>query len=168
MDYATFDSWLAGYRRAWENRQVDALAELFAEDATYQESPYSRPMRGRPAIRKYVARNLRLQHEINFRYKILAVRTPRGIAHWEASLLAPLGTRIKLDGILVVSLNEAGRCGTLMEWWHWQIKPNPWIIATTVSALLCAGRIVLSQARDRPTCEGRGSLPGNLPDNSPC
>jgi len=44
---------LEGYRLAWETRDPKPVIKLFTEDATYQETPFSQPMRGREAIRQY-------------------------------------------------------------------------------------------------------------------
>ena len=32
--------WVGGYERAWRNGDLDAVAELFTEDAHYRPSPY--------------------------------------------------------------------------------------------------------------------------------
>jgi hypothetical protein len=42
--------WLEGYRRAWESADVDALADLFAETASYHSHLFREPAVGRPAI----------------------------------------------------------------------------------------------------------------------
>jgi ketosteroid isomerase-like protein len=52
-DRAAFKSWLAAYGKAWESRDAEAAAALYAEDGTYQVTPFLEPMRGRKAILEY-------------------------------------------------------------------------------------------------------------------
>jgi hypothetical protein len=53
MEPLTFKSWLEAYGRAWRDRNPQAAADLFADDGTYQVTPFLEPMRGRPAILDY-------------------------------------------------------------------------------------------------------------------
>ena len=53
MNLETLKSWLDAYGRAWENRDPEAAASLFTENATYHESPHDEPMRGRSKIVEY-------------------------------------------------------------------------------------------------------------------
>ena len=48
---AGLTEWLDDYGRAWEARDSDAAAALFAEDAVYQWGPFGDRLRGRPVIR---------------------------------------------------------------------------------------------------------------------
>src|SRR5437660_7610952 len=67
-------SWLDAYGRAWETRDPEAVIKLFTEDATYQEAPFSEPMRGRAAIREYWAEKVaRSQEQVSFGYEVLAL-----------------------------------------------------------------------------------------------
>ena len=50
MDRAQLTEWIAGYERAWRAPGIDALANLFAEDATYSTAPYENPHQGLSAI----------------------------------------------------------------------------------------------------------------------
>ena len=45
--------WVAGYERAWREGDVDAVAELFTEDARYRPSPYEDAEVGHAAIRAF-------------------------------------------------------------------------------------------------------------------
>ena len=50
--WGSLTEWLDDYGRAWTERDPDAAAELFAEDALYQWGPFGRKLRGRPLIRE--------------------------------------------------------------------------------------------------------------------
>lgn len=119
MEHAEFASWLEAYGRAWRERNPRAAADLYAEDGTYQVTPFVEPMRGRPAIYEYWVHVAETERNIQFGYEILAVSQEAGIARWWASfLIVPQGLQTRLDGIFLISLREDGRCQSLREWWH--------------------------------------------------
>ena len=96
MDHTAFMSWLTAYGRAWESRDSRAAADLFDVDGSYQVTPFLPPLSGRDAI---------------FEYWV-------GVTQTASFVRKPPGLRTKLDGIFVVSLDAAGRCNSLREWWH--------------------------------------------------
>ena len=121
MTRETFSAWLGKYGRAWETRDAKAAAELYAEDGTYQVTPFVEPMRGRAAILDYWTNVARTEEQVQFSYGILAVTSEQGIARWRASfVIGPQGLRTKLDGIFVLALDGQGKCTRLREWWHKQ------------------------------------------------
>jgi uncharacterized protein (TIGR02246 family) len=116
-----FASWLDAYSRAWTSGDPQAAAALFAEDGTYQVTPFLEPMHGRQAIFDYWTHVARTEENIQFGYEILSVTPEHGIARWWASfVIVPPGLHTKLDGIFLISLDGAGRCRSLREWWHKQ------------------------------------------------
>jgi len=121
MDELIFREWLDAYGRAWEGRDAEAAAKLYAVDGTYQVTPFLKPLEGRQAILEYWTEVTRTQEKISFQYEILVSTKKFGIAHWHASfVIEPPGLGTKLDGIFLVRLNQAGLCTTLREWWHKQ------------------------------------------------
>ncbi len=121
VELAAFRSWLGAYGRAWEARDPQAAAGFFTEDGTYQVTPFVEALRGRRAILEYWAEVARTEREIRFECEVLAVTPEAGIAHWRASFTRlPPGLKTALDGIFVISLDAAGCCTALREWWHKQ------------------------------------------------
>ena len=45
--------WVAGYERAWRDGNVEAVAELFTQDARYRPSPYEESKVGHAAIQAF-------------------------------------------------------------------------------------------------------------------
>lgn len=127
MNEESFKSWLNAYGRAWETLDPDAAAHLFAEDATYQETPFVNPMVGRQAIFNYWEEVVvRAQSEPRFGAEILALSGDTGIARWWATFTRKKnGAKIKLDGIFLLRFNDTNLCQTLREWWVKEERPSP-------------------------------------------
>lgn len=119
MESTRFKSWLEAYGRAWTERNAQAAADLFAEDGTYQITPFVEPVRGRSAIFDYWSQVAETERDIQFGYEILAATREAGIARWWASfLIIPQQLQTKLDGIFLIAFDGDGRCKSLREWWH--------------------------------------------------
>jgi uncharacterized protein (TIGR02246 family) len=112
-------TWLDSYGSAWEERDPEAVIRLFAEDATYQETPFSQPMRGREAIRQYWSKAVvAYQEQVRFAFEVLAITEVTAIAHWWASFVRISSkTRASLDGVFLLTFDAAGLCRELREWW---------------------------------------------------
>lgn len=72
---------------------------------------------GAQEIRAYWSTLPKARDDIRFSYEILAVTEPWGIARWHGSY-TPVDreTQLEFDGILLVSLDEEGRCQEFREW----------------------------------------------------
>ena len=98
-------------------RNPDQAAALFSEDASYRETPFDEPVQGAQEIRAYWSSLPQAQEGIRFAYEVLAVTERCGIAHWHGSYTyVDRATRVELDGILLVSLDDGGRCRDFREW----------------------------------------------------
>lgn len=108
--------WLEDYRRAWVDRNADAAAELFTEDAIYREQPFKPPFSGRGAIRQYWATVTQAQSSVELRYGSPVVEGRRVAVEWWANLVND-GSPITLAGEFLLSFDEHGRCRELREYW---------------------------------------------------
>lgn len=121
MEISELKVWLDAYGRAWEARDPVSAAKLFADDGTYQVTPFVEPLRGYEAILNYWREVARTEEQIRFGYEVLAVAGDCGIAHWWSSFIrVPPGLQTKLDGIFLIRLDAKCRCTSLREWWHKQ------------------------------------------------
>jgi ketosteroid isomerase-like protein len=119
MDRATFESWLDAYKRAWETRDPEAAASLFTANATYQETPFEDPVRGREGIRDYWWDVTRYQEGIEFSYEVLATTEAGSIAHWRSGFTRlTSNSAVELDGIFLVKFDADDKCTEFREWWH--------------------------------------------------
>lgn len=121
---SSFEAWLERYKRAWEDKEPDAARDLFTEEATYQESPFDEPMRGRDAIRSYWSDIGTTQDDIHFGYEIISDTEGQGIARWWCDFRRlPSGGKVKLDGIFLVHFS-GDRATAFREWWHRKETPS--------------------------------------------
>ncbi len=119
MDQAKFTDWLDAYKRAWETRDQEAAANLFTANATYHETPFDEPARGREGILDCWSVVTRTQEAIEFSYEVIATTEAGGIAHWRSEFTSlPSRSAIALDGIFLVKLDADGKCTEFREWWH--------------------------------------------------
>ena len=111
--------WLEAYGAAWVNKDPAAAAALFTEDASYQETPYAEPFKGRAGIAEYWATVTKDQVDIDFTYQVLATSGNTGFAQWSARFrLASENARVELNGIFVLEFADTTHVSSLREWWH--------------------------------------------------
>lgn len=111
--------WLEAYGAAWEGRNSADVAQLFTEDALYQETPYAEPFRGREAISAYWDSVTADQDEIEFDFDTLAITGATGIAEWSARFRSISNdVPVELNGVFVLEFADANRVRALREWWH--------------------------------------------------
>ena len=110
--------WLGRYGSAWETRDGELAASLFAKDGVYCWGPFDRPLRGREAIRDRWRRATATQRDISFRYEVLGADGPRAFVRWWSTFLeTSSGSQVELDGIFVLDFADNGLCTRLQEWW---------------------------------------------------
>lgn len=116
---ADLEGWLAAYGAAWENKDAAAVAEIFTAAATYQETPYAEPFRGRDEISDYWSTVTADQDDINFDFAAIAVSGSTGIAQWSAQFRSVSGdVPVELNGVFVLEFAQSGEVSALREWWH--------------------------------------------------
>jgi NAD(P)-dependent dehydrogenase (short-subunit alcohol dehydrogenase family)/ketosteroid isomerase-like protein len=120
MNRDTFSAWVNTLIRAWENYDAQAAANLFTDNATYQENPFDEPLRGRAAIQSYWSEMPRQQDDIHTDSEVLEVSATSGVARWSASYTRiPTGERVQLEGVFIASFDLDGtQAHTFREWWH--------------------------------------------------
>ena len=109
--------WLDAYRKAWVERDADAAAALFTDDATYAEQPYQDAFAGAAGVREYWARVTATQSNIEIRYgKPITVGNRTAVEWW--TTLENGGAPITLAGSFMLTLDASGLCRTLREYWQ--------------------------------------------------
>jgi ketosteroid isomerase-like protein len=113
------DKWIETYARAWRERDVDLVADLFTDDATYRSHPFREPYHGRTAIREYWRGATDAQADLDLRFgrPIVDGDGRRAAVEWWASVEDD-EDEVTLPGCLVLRFAEDGRCEELREYWH--------------------------------------------------
>jgi hypothetical protein len=110
---AAFTEWLTRYGDAWEAGDGEAGAALFAVGATLQRTPFETLLRGRRAIREHFDVAFADLRGASFTAQVLGAGDTYGVAHFRVGTVDHA-----LDGVMVVALDERGRCTSLRQWWH--------------------------------------------------
>lgn len=113
----TVTEWLAAYRRAWIERDPDAAAALFTDDASYRELPYDKSFIGRSGVRNYWASVTSAQDEVELEYGTPIVESDRASVEWWVTMLNG-GAEVTLAGSFVLRFDDDGLCRELREYWH--------------------------------------------------
>ena len=111
--------WVTGYERAWQNGDVDAVADLFTEDAHYRPSPYDEAEVGHAAIRAFW-----LDDEgqtFTVRAEPVAVEGRDAVVRLEVHYGDP--TRQEYRDLWVLRFATDGRVEDFEEWAYWPGKP---------------------------------------------
>ena len=109
--------WLGAYRDAWLQRDADAAAALFTDDATYAEQPYQEAFAGPAGVRDYWARVTATQSNIEMRYGTPISVGNRTAVEWWTTLVND-GVPITLAGAFILTFDGSGLCRSLREYWH--------------------------------------------------
>lgn len=109
--------WLAAYRQAWIDRNADAAAALFTEDATYAEQPYQDAFAGSKGVRDYWSKVTATQSAVEVKFgSPITVGDQTAVEWW--TTLANGGVPITLAGCFILKFDASGRCRSLREYWH--------------------------------------------------
>lgn len=114
-----FEEWLRRYGDAWEQRDPQAAAALFAEDARYYWTPFQQPKIGPEGIAAAWHEATSGQRNVHFSFEVVGVAGATGIARWHTALERLTTTReVELDGVLLCEFVGQMRCRVFREWWH--------------------------------------------------
>jgi limonene-1,2-epoxide hydrolase len=139
----TIDTFMQGYREAWESRDEQRFCALFTPDGQYHNTPFA-VQRGPAELAAYWQR-VKLQQDVEVTYDVLARHAGGGVAHWRTTYqvaseelfriwAASTGThlpernpgdplpRVVLDGILQAEF-DGPLCRRARIWWHSQLLP---------------------------------------------
>lgn len=111
------EDWLDRYRQAWIDRDPDAVAPLFTEDAVYREQPYEEPYRGRAAIREYWATVTATQEDVELVYGTPVSAGSKTAVEWWVTMRNG-GADVTLAGEFMLDFTDDGLCRELREYWH--------------------------------------------------
>jgi SnoaL-like protein len=116
MDLA---EWIEGYRRAWVERDPQAAAVLFTEDASYRSSPFVEPNLGQEGVVAYWTGATSTQADVEVEMGEPLVDGDHAAVEWWTRMRAD-GDEITLVGCLLLRFAPDGRCEDLREYWNYE------------------------------------------------
>jgi ketosteroid isomerase-like protein len=107
----------ARFKRAWEERDPDAMLELYAKDAEYRVDPFMEPISGLVAIRQHWNGVAAAQDHIEFDAERVWVSGRTVLASWHVALTEQAtADRVRVRGFSTMELDEHGRISRMREW----------------------------------------------------
>ncbi len=111
--------WVASYERAWRDGDLDAVADLFTEDAAYRRSPYEEPAVGHAAIRAFWAEDG--QEPFTVHAEPVAVEGRDAVVRLFVRYGRPV--RQEYQDLWVLRFAGDGRVADFEEWPYWPGRP---------------------------------------------
>ncbi len=108
-----FTEWLTTFGDAWEQGSAEDLGRVFVVGATFQPTPFATLLRGRAQIVGWYEAELPRWPNASFSAQVLGAGDTYGVAHFRVA-----SADRALDGVLVVALDDRGRCTSLRQWSH--------------------------------------------------
>jgi ketosteroid isomerase-like protein len=110
-------AWIAGYSSAWKARDADAVASLYADDATYRSQPFREPLHGHAGVVEYTRWAFSSEQDVDFWFgEPLAAGDGAAVEYW-AVILEPDGGISTLAGAVVLRFAEDGRVAEHRDYW---------------------------------------------------
>lgn len=113
MTHETVQAWLNAYIAAWRGYGPDAIADLFAENATYAYQPWATPIEGRDAI---VAAWLSDKDEPGSweaDYRPILVSGDQAVVVGDTTYVEDRD----FANLFLLTFDENGRCSSFVEWY---------------------------------------------------
>jgi ketosteroid isomerase-like protein len=110
---APVGAWVDAYVAAWRTPGVEALRELFADDARYVVSPWKEPIVGLDAIGRFWEAGRTSADEVfELTSEVVAVDGEVGVVR----VAVDYGTGSRWKDLWIIHLGADGRCTVFEEW----------------------------------------------------
>ena len=107
----------ARFKRAWEERDPDAMLELYADVAVYRVDPFVEPLVGLNAIREHWNEIVATQDHIEFDAERVWVSGRTVLGSWHVALTRRASAeRVRIRGFSTMELDDRGRVTRMREW----------------------------------------------------
>lgn len=124
-DFATAAScWLSQYKSAVESLSAEAVASLFAENASYYETPFGPVFAGKESVLAYWKDVASVPRGVAYDFKLIATHRDEAVFQWTMRILTESGGA-EIDGVSIAQLRpDANLCTKLVEWRHRRDTPS--------------------------------------------
>jgi hypothetical protein len=115
MDRDQVARWVAAYQTAWRAAGTEALAGIFAANATYRQGPYEEPVRGLAAIaRMWEAERDGPDEVFDMSSEIVAAENDTAVVRAEVRYGDPVTQEWR--DLWIIRFAPDGRCSSFEEW----------------------------------------------------
>lgn len=117
--------WIADYERAWRTPGTAPLRDLFANDASYQQTPYDAPIAGLIDIASMWEEEREGSDEVfTMTSEVVAVEGDTAVVRAQVEYGDPAGQEY-LD-LWILCFDADGKCAVFEEWPFWpEHGPSP-------------------------------------------
>jgi ketosteroid isomerase-like protein len=107
----------ARFKRAWEQRDVDAMLDLYAPDAEYRPSPFDEPLAGAVAIRAHWNGVVAAQAHIEFDVERVWVNGWTVLGSWHAAYTRRSSSaRTRVRAFSTLEISDSGAILRMRDW----------------------------------------------------
>jgi hypothetical protein len=115
--HATARRWKETWERAWPDRDVDAIASLYADGALYRALAFRKPDSGVAGVRRYLEENFGVEEEIECWFGEPIVSASRAAVEWWGTWVEG-GRRLTLAGTTVLRFDQNGQVVDHRDYWN--------------------------------------------------
>jgi hypothetical protein len=116
--------WAETWERAWRDRDVDAIASLYADDAVYRALAFREPDRGIAGVRRYLEENFGVEREIECWFGEPIAAGNRAAVEWWGTWIEN-GQRLTLAGTTVLRFDPNGQVVDHRDYWNQVERREP-------------------------------------------
>ena len=100
--------WADTWSRAWPQRDVDAIAALYADTAVHRSTAFRQPGLGLAGVRRYLSENFQAEESIECWFGEPIVSGDRAAVEWWGSWTEE-GQELTFAGVSVLRFNDRGQ-----------------------------------------------------------
>ena len=108
--------WASVWQRAWNERDVESIVALYADDAIFSSEPFREPFAGKSGVRRYVAGAFSEEESALAHFSEPVVGEGRAAVAWWTTLVEN-GMPITLAGTSLLRFNDDGL--VVEQWDAW-------------------------------------------------
>jgi ketosteroid isomerase-like protein len=121
---AAAQRWAETWTRAWRERDLEAIASLYSDDALYRALAFRDPDRGLAGVRRYLSENFAVESDVECWFGRPIVSGDRAAVEWWGSWIED-GKPLTLAGMTVLRFDAAGRVVEHRDYWNQVDRREP-------------------------------------------
>ena len=117
-------AWAETWNRSWPEKDIEAIASLYAEDALYRALVFREPDRGVAGVRRYLAENFAVEDDIECWFGEPIAHGDRAAVEWWATWVEN-DQRLTLAGVTILRFDHAGQVVDHRDYWNQVERREP-------------------------------------------